>query len=123
MKAFKKPIVVPFEILTEDTIIETLEGPVSAVAGSYVLTGVKGERWPMSLAKFAAAYEALNNINAVKRKAIVEAIKVPTKFFVEVNWTGQPSLLTGNPGDWLIINGNDAWVVANEIFLETYEIE
>ncbi len=46
MKAIKKPIVVDFEIATEDGEVEVLGGKVTYKKGDAIITGVKGERYP-----------------------------------------------------------------------------
>lgn len=33
-------------ILQEDTIIETLEGPLQGRKGDYLITGIRGEQYP-----------------------------------------------------------------------------
>ncbi len=54
----KKPVVVsargPIE---EEETIETLEGPLHASVGDYVITGVQGEVYPIKADIFEATYE------------------------------------------------------------------
>lgn len=38
-------------------LIRTLEGPFSVTPGDWIITGVKGERWPVKPDIFAASYE------------------------------------------------------------------
>ena len=42
----KKPVVVTAYQCTKDEIIPTLEGDMKATAGDFIITGVKGERYP-----------------------------------------------------------------------------
>lgn len=53
----KKPIVVTAEQVTESTAIVTLEGTMVAQPGDYVVTGVRGERWPVRKDIFEETYE------------------------------------------------------------------
>lgn len=80
MKFRKKPIVIEAVRVTEEwfdgdhpnplhpigllidplhrcVIIETLEGRMSAVVGDWIITGIKGERYPCKPDIFAATYE------------------------------------------------------------------
>ena len=45
----KKPVVIEAEVLTERIEIETLEGILTGEAGDYLITGVKGEQYPVNL--------------------------------------------------------------------------
>lgn len=53
----KKPIVIE-AIQTEfELTIETLEGPLHASPGDYIITGIKGEKYPCKPDIFLATYE------------------------------------------------------------------
>lgn len=54
----KKPVVVQAQLCTERAEIETLEGVMTAEPGDWIITGVKGERYPCKPdIIFAATYE------------------------------------------------------------------
>jgi hypothetical protein len=57
MKYRKKPAVVDAELCTEIQVIHTLEGDMTAQVGDYIITGVKGERYPCKPDIFRATYE------------------------------------------------------------------
>ena len=42
----KNPVCVEAKLLQEDTTIETLEGKLLGRKGSYLITGVRGEKYP-----------------------------------------------------------------------------
>lgn len=42
----KKPVIVEAVVLTEDTVISTLEGDMLGQKGDYLITGVNGEQYP-----------------------------------------------------------------------------
>ena len=42
----KKPVMVEAVILDSDQIIETLEGPLQGRKGDYLITGIRGEKYP-----------------------------------------------------------------------------
>lgn len=55
----KKPVVVDaVGPITEAEDIETLEGTMRADVGDYIITGVKGERYPCKPDIFEQTYEA-----------------------------------------------------------------
>lgn len=57
MKFRKKPIVIEAEQCTERTVIPTLEGDMVASPGDWIITGVKGERYPCKPDIFEATYD------------------------------------------------------------------
>ena len=119
-KCFKKAIPVKFEIADSEQVIETLEGPVNAHAGDYIMTGVKEERWPIKPNKFESTYVVTEEGVATKKKIIVKAIQMGQEFQVKVSWSDD--LLTGKPGDYLVqYSENDYGAVEQQIFNETYE--
>ncbi len=62
MKDRKRPVVVEVEgPLTEVRMILTLEGMMRADVGDYVITGVKGEQYPIKPNIFALTYEWLED--------------------------------------------------------------
>jgi hypothetical protein len=56
----KKPIVIEAYQAEEVELIETLEGTMRAEVGDWVITGVKGERYPCKPDIFAATYERVD---------------------------------------------------------------
>lgn len=57
----KKPVVIEAEqhLGPEPLEIETLEGVMTARPGDWIITGVKGERYPCKPDIFQATYEAV----------------------------------------------------------------
>jgi hypothetical protein len=53
----KKPIVIEAYQTDTEVIISTLEGKMKAHAGDYIITGIKGERYPCKPDVFEATYE------------------------------------------------------------------
>jgi len=53
----KRPIVVTAYQTIESRIIQTLEGPMRAESGDWIITGVAGEQYPCKPDIFAATYE------------------------------------------------------------------
>lgn len=57
MKYRKKPIVIEAYQTSQYLLIETLEGVMRADPGDWIITGVKGEKYPCKPDIFAATYE------------------------------------------------------------------
>lgn len=55
----KKPLIVEAYVATEEEYIETLEGTMKANIGDYVITGVKGEKYPCKPDVFHETYEVV----------------------------------------------------------------
>ena len=53
----KKPIIVEAYIATKEEDIKTLEGTMKADKGDYVITGIRGERYPCKPDIFHETYE------------------------------------------------------------------
>lgn len=53
----KKPIIVEAYIANEEEYIKTLEGTMKANKGDYIITGVKGEKYPCKPDVFKQTYE------------------------------------------------------------------
>ena len=53
----KKPIIVEAYVATEEEYIKTLEGTMKADKGDYVITGIRGERYPCKPDIFKQTYE------------------------------------------------------------------
>jgi hypothetical protein len=121
MKAMKKPIRLQFSIAVHDELIETLEGPVPAQTGDVILTGTKGERWPIRRERFDDTYATEDNGICWKKPMVVDAVRMAEPFLVTVGWSNTP--LHGKPGDWHITYAeNDFGVVDAEVFEQTYDL-
>lgn len=57
MKFRKKPIVIEAYQTQEEQIIETLEGPLRAAPGDWIITGLRGEQYPCKPDIFEKTYE------------------------------------------------------------------
>lgn len=57
MKYRKKPVTIEAYQTDKDMIVHTLEGPLHASVGDYIITGVNGEQYPCKPDIFAKTYE------------------------------------------------------------------
>jgi len=116
----KKNIPLQYRIAVEPETIKTLEGPVQAPAGAYIMTGTKGENWPIPADKFKQTYDIIDDKTAAKKPIPVLGKNMKEDFFVTVSWS--PDKLKGKPGDWLVQYGpGDYGVVEAGIFDDTYD--
>ncbi|MCC2195320.1 PGDYG domain-containing protein [Fusicatenibacter sp. CLA-AA-H241] len=60
MKFRKKPIVIEAYQTKEERIIQTLEGPLRAAPGDWIITGIRGEQYPCKPDVFEKTYEPVN---------------------------------------------------------------
>ena len=124
MKAWKKPIAIPVVFASRDGMLRTLEGPVAYRAGDALLTGVKGERWPVRRGEFEDRYLPAGGQpmfvdgDYLKRPVVVDAERMGAPFSVSL---GDGSVLSGRAGDWMITGADgERWVVADDVFVATY---
>lgn len=127
MKAVKKPIPTQVNFADSDGSVDTLEGTVAFWAGDAIVTGVTGERWPISRSIFEQTYEAVSPGLAgkdgpyLKKLLVVDARKV--HFEERVTLSGGAGILRARPGDWLLTAPDGSrWVVAGDVFAKTYEL-
>jgi PGDYG protein len=108
--------------------LETAPGDpgVAFVAGDAIVTGSKGESWPIARAIFDATYAPTPGGRSgadgtfVKKPLPVLAVQMNEPFSVTASW----GKLVGNQGDWLVQyddTAQDFGIVAADIFEQTYE--
>ena len=60
----KRPVVIEAYQTAEPMDIQTLEGVMHADPGDWIITGVKGERYPCKPDVFALSYEPASDVEA-----------------------------------------------------------
>lgn len=108
--------------------LETTEGPVPYEAGDAILTGVKGEKWPVQRDRFFHRYQPTSDVTAGEagryscRPEVLLAVQLSEADAPLEVRTSAGGLLTGTAGDWLVRYGpDDLAVLSREVFDETYE--
>ena len=125
LRVIKKPEPVPAEFAPADGVCDTLEGAVHFRAGDAILTGVRGERWPVMREHFLASYAPVAPTRAGddgsyrKAPSIAYALRLDRDCEVPVG--SRRDLLHGHPGDWLLQHADGTYgIVQDGIFRETY---
>ena len=118
-ETFKLPAREKYNIASTDGTIETLEGPVRYKAGSYIMTGPKGEQYPITPERFAELKDDNGDGTASPKKIPKLAKLADHDGIVNTSW-GEPLHYTrGN--DYIVRHGqNDYGVVKKDIFTKTY---
>jgi hypothetical protein len=57
----KKPIVIEAFQTDKELIIQTLEGPIKASVGDWIITGIRGEQYPCKPDVFESTYQPVSN--------------------------------------------------------------
>lgn len=119
-KCYKRPAKEKYRIADEPGTIQTLEGPVKYPKGFYILTGPKGEEYPMSPEKFNELKDDLGNGLCSPKKIIKIAKVADHSGSVDTSWGEQ---LNYDPNEDVIVRHgeNDYGVVKKDIFTQTYE--
>ena len=126
-RARRRPLVFEVAFNQEKVVIDTIEGPVHAEVGDAVVTGVRGERWPVRRPKFAELYEPVSGTRMgedghYRRRAVVvrtTRLTQPLSLFLP----DEQGALSGNAGDWLVQHADGSFgIVADGIFQQTYEL-
>jgi hypothetical protein len=108
-------------------VVRTKEGVVHARPGDAIITGIAGEHWRVSRARFAEKYrpvpptvagEAGRYLSLPNR---ITGVRMSEAF--EVLLADGVSRLAGRAGDWLVDYGDGSLgIVSPAIFATTYEI-
>ena len=119
-KTYKRPSKERYEIADEPGTIDTLEGPVKYPKGFYIMTGPKGEQYPISPEKFNDLKDDLGDGVCTPKKIIKVAKLADHSGSVDTSWGEK---LHYNPGEDVIVRHgeNDYGVVKKDIFTQTYE--
>jgi hypothetical protein len=119
-KTYKRPAKERYEIATEPGTIDTLEGPVKYPAGYYIMTGPKGEQYPITPEKFKELKDDLGNGVCTPKKIMKVAKLADHSGSVDTSWGEKLYYNTGK--DVIVRHGpNDYGVVKKDIFVQTYE--
>jgi len=119
-QTFKKPAKERYEIAKEPGTIDTLEGPVKYSAGYYIMTGPKGEQYPITPERFKELKDDLGNGICTPKKIIKVAKLADHSGSVDTSWGEKLYYNTGE--DIIVRHGtNDYGVVKKDIFAQTYE--
>lgn len=121
-KTFKVPAKEPFEIADNDGELDTLEGPVKYKKGYYIVTGPKGEKYPIPPEKFNELKTDNGDGTASPKKIVKLAKLADHDGSVATSWGETLNYKTGE--DYIVRHGtNDYGVVKKDIFQKTYNTE
>lgn len=116
---FKHPAPISYETATESGTVETLEGPINYLAGHKIITGPKGEKYPVTPIKFAAYYDDNGDGTATPKKIMKVAKLADHDGVLHTSWgnlnysKGQDYIVKHGPGDY--------GAVKADIFAKTYD--
>ena len=109
-----------------DGVCRTLEGDVAYRAGDAIVTGERGEQWPVGRDQFHASYRALDAACEgedglyVNSPATVLALQLDAAGTVEAGVDGDR--LQGAAGDWIVeYQDGSHSIVQADIFRDSYE--
>jgi len=119
-ETYKKPAKEKYKIADTDGQIETLEGPVNYKAGYYILTGPKGEQYPIPPEKFHDLKDDHGHGVCTPKKIMKIAKLADHSGSVDTSWGEKLNYNTGE--DVIVRHGpNDYGVVKKDIFQQTYD--
>lgn len=103
-------------------IIFTKEGRVPFEVGDYLACGISDEEWPIPKSFLATNYKCVSEPDAegfssYRSLGTRQALQMRTKFAIQ---HGEDSILTGNPGDYLVRSGDKVWITEGNIFENSY---
>ena len=119
-KTYKKPSPEKYEIAQQDGTLKTLEGPVNYKEGYYILTGPKGEQYPMPPEKFNELKDDAGDGVCYPKKIIKLAKLADHDGAVQTSWGEKLNYTAGN--DYIVKHGSgDYGVIKKDIFTQTYQ--
>jgi PGDYG protein len=117
-KTWKNPTPVKYEIADTAGTVDTLEGPMQHDVGHYIMTGPKGERYPITPEKFKSLYDDNGNGTATPKRVEKLAKVADHDGVLHTSW-GDLAYTTG--ADYIVRHGpNDYGAVKADIFAKTY---
>ena len=119
-ETYKHPTPIHYKTAIASGTVETLEGPVDYQAGHKIITGPKGEQYPVNSQKFAEYYDDNKDGTATPKKIFKHAKLADHDGVVKASW-GNLNYKTGE--DFIVRHGaGDYGVVKKDIFAQTYEL-
>jgi hypothetical protein len=116
---FKHPTPIHYKTAIDNGTVDTLEGPVDYQAGHKIITGTKGEKYPVSAQKFAEYYDDNKDGTATPKKIHKIAKLADHDGVVKASW-GNLNYKAGE--DYIVKHGSgDDGVVKKDIFAQTYD--
>ncbi len=117
---YKHPAPISYETATDNGTVNTLEGPVNYQTGHKIITGPKGEKYPVSPEKFKEYYDDNGDGTATPKKIFKVAKLADHDGVVKASW-GNLEYTNGN--DYIVRHGpGDYGVVKKDIFAKTYHL-
>ena len=118
-KTFKHPTPIHYKTAIASVTVDTLEGPVDYQAGHKIITGPKGEQYPVDPKKFAEYYDDNGDGTATPKKIHKHAKLADHDGVVKASW-GDLNYKAGE--DYIVRHGpGDYGVVKKDIFAKTYD--
>jgi len=118
-ETFKKPAQEKYEVAQRAGTVQTLEGPVQYEAGHYIMTGPKGEQYPITAEKFNTLKDDQGNGIATPKKIMKVAKLADHDGVIHTSW-GDLNYTAGN--DYIVRHGvGDYGAVKKDIFAQTYD--
>lgn len=118
-RTFKKAAPVKYELAHKAGTVETLEGPVRYDIGHYIMTGPKGEQYPITPEKFNTLYDDNDDGTAIPKKIMKVAKLADHDGVLHTSW-GDLNYTAGN--DYIVRHGpGDFGAVKKDIFQQTYD--
>ena len=119
-QTYKRPAKEHYEIAKEPGTIQTLEGPVNYEAGFYIMTGPKGEKYPITPERFNSLKDDHGNGVCTPKKIMKVAKVADHSGTVNTSWGEK---LHYSPDvDIIVRHGpGDYGVIKKDIFDITYE--
>ena len=115
--AHKNQTPVKHEVAKKAGTTETLEGPMRHEAGHHIMTGPKGERYPISHEKFSDMYDDKGDGTGVPKKVIKRIRAATEEGDIETSW----GKMHYKPGHMIVRHKTgDYGVVDPEIFKQSY---
>jgi len=119
-ETFKKPAIEKYKIARDSGTVDTLEGPVRYEPGHYIMTGPKGEQYPITPEKFKEYKDDLGDGECSPKKIHKHAKLADHDGSVVLQYNGQ-SLAYNAGKDYIVRHGaGDYGVVKKDIFAQTY---
>lgn len=115
------------KFVSSNGTIKTLEGEVAYKKGDAIVTGIHGEKWPVSRQRFEETYIPCENTimgqNGVYKHKPAKVYGYQLQKPIIIHLSDGKGVLHGKAGDWLIeYPQGDRAIIDNKIFHKTYGV-
>jgi len=123
----RKPVPMQVRFATEIGQVQTFGGPAACLPGDAIVTGTRGEQWPVQRQRFESTYKCISPLpmgqDGTYQRKPETVFACQLKEATVVTLSDGRGMLSGKANDWLLQNKKGMkWLVYADVFHDLYEL-